>query len=543
MKKIALSAAALAVLATGVRADYSFVFPTSAADSAAVNAAIPCKSYDEKKGTTTALSASAGAIKLSATWGAVPAWGAAAGILLPINKMWTPVDFSGVTSVTFSYKTGDAKTAIEFAPNSPLYLGAATDNGVMMLAPYAGSVAFKKVTVGLPDGIAFADWMITQEPAQTETTWDDVKTEIKLLQFSPKPVYNATGSAITGAAVATLEIKDVSIQGDIKITTGNIDWLKANGTGCAGNLKSVLSNFNGDFTGVPNKNTQGGYWFAFTDTTSGTPGPANGASTLFEDDNTIQGMQFIPGDEANRGVAGITATLSKGDATLHPYAGWADIGTGFKDKTTGDDTYLDLTGLKGISFSISMADGFDEANLTGVIVKLGNKSVGDSVQYSAGVPYTMNNQTICIDTKDFTQPTWYTSKNGGAKPLPLKDLGKIMWELKINSDKTASAATSSFYIGDVTFWGASVGISNQKVGGKSALVANYSKGLTLSYALEGASAAKIDIVRMDGSKVASFDGAAKASNQSFNVSLARGTYLAVVKGGKTNLVAPFAVAK
>ena len=532
-------------LAPLARADYTFVFPTSAADSAAVNAAIPCKSFDEKKGTTTSLSASAGAIKLTATWGEVDEWGAAAGILLPLNKLWTPVDFSNVTSVTFSYKTGDSKTAIEFAPNSTKYIGAATDNGVMMLAEYAGATTFKKVTVAFPDGISFLDWMGKKFPAEIDQTWDDVKTAIKTLQFSPKPVYDAAGSKITGASTATLEIKDVSIQGEVKLGD---NWITALGTRCSGSQFAKLDNFSGDVAGLPNQNRQGGYWFAFTDTTSGTAGLANGVSSLLEDENTLQGITYLPGDEANPGVAGITAMLDKGDAKAHPYAGWASLGTGFKDKTTGEDAYLDFVWYAGISFYISMAEGFDEANLTGVTVKVGNKSVGDSVAYSAGVPYAQfNNQQICLDFCQFKQPVWYSSKEG-VKPMPLGDIGEINWEIKINSDTVVKAGTSTFYIGNVTFWkGYSgtcptvTGISPRKMASQPTLVANYASGLVLSYALDGAASATIEVVRMDGAKEASFDGAAKASRATFPMNLARGTYLAVVRNGANRLVAPFAV--
>ncbi|MEN9353013.1 MAG: hypothetical protein RL318_338 [Fibrobacterota bacterium] len=311
--------------------------------------------------------------------------------------------------------------------------------------------------------------------------------------------------------------------------------------------KSILSNFNGDIGGLPNKNLQGGYWFAFTDTTSGTPGLANGKSSLFEDENTIGGIQYIPGDEANRGVAGITATLDKGDAGLHPRAGWASMGTGFKDKATGDDTWLDLTGLGAISFSLFMADSFDVENLTGVTFKVGNQSVADSVAFSVGVPHAMNNQTICLDLCQFTQPNWYSRINGGAKGIPEKDIGKIHWELRINNDTAVRAKVSSFYIGDVTFWNtgrgncATTSGTGDNPSRKPSLVANYANGLILSYALDGAGSATIEVVRMDGAKVASFDGAAKMTNASFPVNLARGTYLAVVRHGASHLVAPFAV--
>jgi hypothetical protein len=560
-------------LASASQADYVFLFPTTAVDSAAVNAAIPMRTVDEGKGTTTTLTASAGAVKIAATWGAVPNWGAAAGIQLPINNQWAPVDFSGVTAVTFSYKTGDAKTAIEFAPISDLYPGYRCANGVMMLAPYAGSTTFKKVTVGLPDGIAFADWMFNQHPSETTVTWDDVKSSIQALQFSPKPVYNSTGSAISGAATSTLEIKDVSIQGENNIGGGNVSWATQQGRGCVGKANR-LSNFGGP---NPARNVQGGSWFAYTDSTSGTPGFANGVSKLLGDERTVQGITYIPGDVANPAMAGITANLDKGDAMLHPYAGWAGMGTRFKRTGSDSDTALDLSGLKAISFRLEMDSAFDETNLRGVQIRVVNRSVGDSVHYNIGIPFILNHQEICIEGRDFTQPHWYTSKNGGAKPLPLKDIEGFLWEMKINADKTTKASTSSFFIGDVKFWSDSGlanlgepavkdsltpdvipprvrpvlppsgtctdGISRRMAGSRSSLVANYTNVLVLSYALDGAASVKVEVLRMDGRKVASFEATGSAKNQAFPVTLGQGTYLAVVKGAKASLVAPFVVAR
>ncbi|MEN9353118.1 MAG: hypothetical protein RL318_443, partial [Fibrobacterota bacterium] len=73
--------------------------------------------------------------------------------------------------------------------------------------------------------------------------------------------------------------------------------------------------------------------------------------------------------------------------------------------------------------------------------------------------------------------------------------------------------------------------------------ANYTNVLVLSYALDGAASVKVEVLRMDGRKVASFEATGSAKNQAFPVTLGQGTYLAVVKGAKASLVAPFVVAR
>jgi hypothetical protein len=348
-------------------------------------------------------------------------------------------------------------------------------------------------------------------------------------------------------------------------------WIDSLGKGCTGS-SFRLDNFSGEVAGLPNKNRQGGYWYAFTDTTSGTPGLANGVSTLSDDSITFQGVQYIAGDEANMGYAGISATLDKGDSVVHPEAGWAQLGTYFLDKATGKPSCMDLTYLRAISFYVSMPgdfDGtnlvsdFDDTNLVGVNLRIGNGSVADSVAFAAGIPYSkFNHQMVCLDVSQFRQP------NGNAG-LSMRDIYGLFWELKIRSGATR-AKPSSVYIGNVTLWGEaslSSGRTNgpwtfsstpceipnsmplgvaRKSGsaqGSSRLSATYSKGLRLNYALGGTSPVAIEILRLDGRKVASFAGTASASNLTLPISLSRGTYLAVVRSGTSKLVAPFAVAQ
>jgi len=557
MKKSALVAAALAVLATGARADLAIPYNQKAGDSSEVNAAFNAKAFSNTE-TSTKLTSDGTSLSIAVTWGHSVGhdYGANAGILQPLNNMWAPVDFSKVTAVSFDYMT-DAKTTAEFAPASPLYLGDADNTGVMMLAELGAAAAFKSKTIALPDGIGFLKWMTDADTkngtSYATQSWDDVKTKVKCLQFAPKPNYS-TGTTLGLPATTTMSIKNLVVKGDIAVG----GWLTANGTGCTGKAQ-LLADFN---NATPKQNYQGGWWYGFTDTTSGTVGPANGASALVENDLSVAGMNFLEGDGNVGGVSGavgITADLNKKIAGVyHPYAGWADVGTGFKGPD--GDIAVDLgTGFTAFSFDIVMgsdAVAFDEANLTGVDFKVGKTSVGDSVQWHIGVPFSMNNTNICVDAGALVQPSWYTSKLASVPTFKANDVSKLLWEIKIqNQDATLKATTpvsslgQTFYVGNINVWNATkgvinaTGISSRKIGGKSALVANYANGLVLSYALEGAASAKVDVVRMDGSKVASFDAPASASSRSFSMNLARGSYLAVVKGGKASLVAPFAVAK
>ncbi|MEN9352942.1 MAG: hypothetical protein RL318_267 [Fibrobacterota bacterium] len=345
-------------------------------------------------------------------------------------------------------------------------------------------------------------------------------------------------------------------------------WIDSLGTGCTG-VATPLDNFNGEFAGLPYKNLQGGYWVAFTDTTSGIPGRANGVSTLLQDSNTIQGFQYTLGDEANKWYASITATLDKGDSVAHPEAGWARLGTSFKDKMTGDNTNcLDASTVKGFSFGLSMPEGFDEGNLVGTIVRVGSADAPDSVAYSVGIPRArFNNGTICLDPGQFGQS------------VLLNNVSSFAWELKIQTS-AKTAKPSSIQISEVKLWadvpldtvtnactkystgphcgthltrgfkpdiihpcsGSGLGVvKTGGVQGASLQVANKGRTVVLNYALGGAAPVAIEIQRLDGRKVAFFAGAASASNLTLPMNLSRGTYLAVVRSGTSKLVVPFAV--
>lgn len=328
MNKIALSAAALAIMAVGAHADYTIDIPAgTASDSSAANAMIPVQSYSDDV-TTTDLSIASKTIKLSVTWGSVAKYKANAGILLPMNKLWTPVDFSAATAIWFDYKTSGKVAGVEFKPNSDLYMGAASNNGVMLTAALGAAASVKTAKVALPGGLEFLEWMGTDFPDEVNQSWDNVKAEVKILQFSPMPINGKWGTPAEGiseAGAATLEISNIKILGDITVDDGgNVNWISTMGTGCSGTKVFQLSAFG---SGTPNQNTMEGYWFSFTDQNA--EGKASGVSTIVEVDGAQDGIVYLSGNDYPVDLAGVTVKLDKGNVTTNPYGGWADLGTGF----------------------------------------------------------------------------------------------------------------------------------------------------------------------------------------------------------------------
>jgi len=562
MNKKALVLAALAALATGARADYTYDFSKDAADSSAVQAQYSAKTFSDAQ-TTTTLSVTKGVMRIDVKWANVAAWGANAGILLPLNSSWAVANLStNLTGITFSYRTSDATTSMQFSFNSPLWTSVVNDaagkgDGVVRTYAGAASTDWSTVTLDPTSDLVWLDWMKKDHKAEIGQTWADVSSEVKNLQFQPMPAYNSTGDKVS-PSVAWMEVKDITLNGVKASDISPTSWRDPSGT-CPTSGYVTLS----DKKNAPaSKNQFGGYWYAFTDTTSGTQANSNGTTSL---DTTPDPMNLglglwlndLMGDGSLMAL-GARATFSKLDKNgkWEAYSGWADVGTNLDTASSGKGA-VDLTGLTAISFHIVMGDGaggdFDQEKIGGVTFKVGKASVADAEQYQLPLSYAdYNTADICVALKDLQQPDWYTdsvvNKAGGTiAPFTANDVTKFLWEMKIVNQKStdiASATASSVWITNVRLYGAKVpdGISSAKVRGAAALSASYNRGLVLSYALEGAQNARIDVVSLDGSKVASFTRSeTSAKNLSLPVTLSQGTYLVVVKGGKSNLVAPVSV--
>ena len=520
-------AAAVLLLAGLGRADYVLPFPAGTyPDSAAVNAVLPSAAFSDSQ-TTTRLSMDRRILRLDVTWGNVPNWGAMAGIRLPFNRRWAPVDFSMVSSVTFKYKPSDAATRVQFAPNSDKYPGALA--GVQRCVTLNGSTSGKTANVPLPTGIDYLDWMVRDHPEDVHLTWDDVAKEVKSLQFQPMPVYNGAGTAVTSKS-SWLEISEVYVVEMIDLVPYLI-WLSSVGSQCSGSRLDLGTD--GALAGIAGPGVR---WGGYVDTTG----------SVFE--RGLSSLVDVNGDKdpVERGgtALGIRANLRKGDAGAHPYAGWAGLGARFHTQA-GGDTALDLTGLTAVSFRLRTDAAFDRENLTGVLLKLRTPLVGDSVAFFAGIGLGPSvDTTVCVDLAQLSQPPWYTSKAGRTRFDP-RSVAGLDWELRISQVAMDTASTSGFWIGDVKLWGtyAASGLSRSRSAAGPSLAAAYAGALRLSYALDGAASARVEVLRLDGSRVASFEAPGSVSGQAFPMMLGQGTYLAVVRSGSIRLVAPFTVAR
>jgi len=196
--------------------------------------------------------------------------------------------------------------------------------------------------------------------------------------------------------------------------------------------------------------------------------------------------------------------------------------------------------------------------------KVGKKSVDDAETYYVAVPVSQSNGTkICVDLSALQQPSWYVKNNlgGTANAFTADDLTKLAWEMKIEDQKTvATSGPNTFGITNVTFYGMdSTDVAAQECdpttdvcdnpdaiaprAGFASFHASYNNGLVLTYSVKGASA-KVDVVRMDGSRAASFQAAPVANGMSYPVKLQSGSYMVIVRGESGNrMVTPLAVTR
>jgi len=370
---------------------------------------------------------------------------------------------------------------------------------------------------------------------------------VKMIQFGIDPIYGTGGLTLdpdylAGNTAKSLDIDSVIFEG---VDGG---WAPMEGKNCVGESETIedfnLANPVKEAVGITG-NYAGGYWFAYSDTSSTKVAPADsavGKSSVAPldpaDPESVWGINPL----ADVISADMLATFNKVDVKKHPYAGWAELGTSLvseKQKPKG----VNATGLKAISFKIRAGGTdpftvqFDKAKLTGVTFKVAKSSVGDDVTFEAKVPFSQINANansgdfvnVCVDITSLKQPTWYTAKNG-VKPFTVDSLNQLSWALKLQKDSYLTGEPSLIQVSEVKFYGSKmIGVKGAAARGTKSLEASYAKGLVVSYSVPG-DKAEIEVVRMDGSKVASFTKSASAKNLALPVSLNNGTYMVVVRG-------------
>jgi len=516
------------------------------------------------------------------------AYGTSVGFLIPIDAAWDIKDLSKATSISYQIKAATAGVTTHLIIGSDSYPTdvAAENASLVSPASLALTTAYQTVSVVPGTDLAMPTWMQSADGASVGWIADGVTTTIsiakKVKDLNIQPIldaaWNSTGTGFKAGTTAvtanTLTITNIMIKG-VSLYADVV------GASCTGATYVTLDDFAATATAGPkvgvarkaaDPNYFGGYWYAFTDT-----------------DNTVADNNTAPGDSAlgrskvvlptgtlkwNPTVgagAFLTAQLEKNDSIstfmYHPYAGWADIGTNLNGSTGPGDTSYDLqnlasgNALTGIAFTIyggaqaaAVIPGatFDTTNVQRVIFKVGRGSVNDAEPFQISIPLdqvlTPNGATICVDVTALAQPSWFTP----AAVWQENDLTKLSWEIKIENQNNpaihATSVPSTFGVANIQLYGVAASdlsaVSAIK-GVHSALAGlkvTYGSGLVLSYSVAGTSA-QVDVVRLDGSKVASFKEGATAQNLSLPVSLSHGSYLVSVRGANSRLVSELAVAR
>ena len=383
----------------------------------------------------------------------------------------------------------------------------------------------------------------------------NVLKHVKRIQFAIDPVYDAeavpAGSALDPDFAAT--VADATLDIDSVTFAGMPSPHPRVGMNCVGAF-GLLEDFDSTKTD-PMTNYMGGYWFAKSDTSSSAPvagkDSAIGKSKVWAMGQDTADSNSIWSVNMENGAAEMFALLNKGDAKAHPYAGFAELGTGINYRTGRK-----LTGAKAFEFTI-LAGGFDEtavifdkAKLFGVTFKVGKKNVGDDVAFSTkiafdniGIGATGMPVKVCVDIDQLKQPAWYTAKNG-VKAFTVDSVTQLAWNVSIQKPTDVSAKVALIQVSNVKIYGIDPDIlcvvpwgtpSRCREGVKGAgarggsIHASYQNDLVVSYSVPGTKA-HLEIVRLDGSKVASFPVSASATNLSLPVALRNGTYLVVVRG-------------
>jgi hypothetical protein len=202
---------------------------------------------------------------------------------------------------------------------------------------------------------------------------------------------------------------------------------------------------------------------------------------------------------------------------------------------------------------------WDTINVPYITFKARRESVSDANSFAIKVPVdeVTNGGKICIDFAKLTQPSYLASEN--KVDWSTEDLTQFQWEMKIDNQSSPIIHTSgpnTFGIQNVTIYGLTqeeaaaaiaaneltcidpveedVNMAERSLG----LKASYHNGLLVSFETES-STANVDVLSLNGSKIAGFKTAGTVSNLMLPVSLRKGAYVVAIRAdGKTQVESP-----
>lgn len=517
-----------AMVASGVRADWLLdTYSVPAADSAAVNRLYGIQSFQNPSSKVTTKVAGGAVSLVAATIASDGTEGYTAniGLLHPLTPDWEAFDLTGLTAIQFEFRNSTVITEkLSIAFGSKAYSDDIAKAGTVFEAPISGSgnlaagTTWKKASVGIGD-FSTPDWWTTIPDDFPKI--GEVLKSVKNLQFAPKTKYSDEG-AQKGVACKTcvnptmksqtLEIRNIVLVGVHKYPMPNPDKV-----GCSGSPLVLDAMFD------DNENDAGGYWFNYSDydSTGNSTDPAKGSSA--------SSYTLTKGDDFASGSINLKADLDKKvGSTWHKYAGWAAIGTGFEGMC-----HFKVPTLTGISFHLG-ADSLP-SSIEGVRFKVSLLGIADSTTHSVMIPARSVKQTggsdVCIRPEDLVQPG-YVAEAQRADFDPGVGVKQFSWEVKIadQRDSLLSAAASvAVSVGAVKLFGASgfgTRTNSSSCAVESVQPRSPSHPFSIAYAhgslnLRGmAGIAKVDILGLDGRRVASFE-----PSSSIPLRLSRGTWI------------------
>ena len=336
-----------------------------------------------------------------------------------------------------------------------------------------------------------------------------------------------------------------------------------------------------DFASLANSSI-GGYWFASCDSTTDpnrTEDSAVGGSTIFLNGPGKAWRPIVGNKPLALPIGVLHANLEKNNPnskyTYHPYAGWADLGVRV---SLQDAIGADFTGLKAISFDFYAGADLTIAGIVpptgqtygwndkipGLIFKMDSLEVVPGDEYQIAIPVSKaGGKRVCVVLDSLERPS-SRLKVGDfvSKRFVPSSITRMRWETRIanGGDTGSHKADMAFGITNVRLHGLDslavanaieatgffcdypgniippyhpIGIDGHRSSLQRLRVA-YDQGLTLSYAFQGAEPVQVEVLRVDGARVASFSRQASVANHlRLPIALTRGTYLVSVRSGKS----------
>lgn len=495
-------------------------YATLAADSATVNKLYGVQTYSNKSSITALSVPEAGVMRLGVVqWGSEGTEGYSAnlGILHPFKKDWSGTDISSTDTLQFEYRYSTKAKGVEVLIASKSYPLPCSDSGQMyMWAAKTTQLAAANTwkTVKIPMSVfAPPSWWT---PTPDFPSKDVVLRNAQAIQFAPKTGYSATGTqkgvpcdycVTPSTPPLNFDIKNVTLIGYEEGVPNPYS------IGCRENPAAVIDSAIDD-----NETELGGYWFAYSDTSTSALKLADSAR------GTSNAAMAL-----GAGVATLTAGLHKntGDATFdwRPYAGWAAIGLNFEESkvTTA------FAGITGIGFDLKTVKL--GPNVKGINFKVAIPGISEATTHFAYLPAAVldpasPNYTgrICIRPSDLQQPSWVK----GAVPFKSDSVLQMAWEAKIaNQDNPLILAdTAIFSVSNIAVYRDTGKVAVGPRIARGSFGARYSNGLLTIQPKAGFE--NISVVSPSGKLVARIQPGARSAS----VKLDRGTWFVVARNAK-----------